>query len=134
MSAQESFQFRNYVLKRMGDVGIQTQAELASKVGLRPPTLNRLIRGKVKDPELPTFVLLAEALEEPLWRVLEEAGYVIERPTDPTESDRQLARQIEAAPELRPIVDDLFALDADDRAAVVAFLQALRRRRGSAGS
>lgn len=131
MSAQDSHRFRNYVRKRMRERQIKDQATLAAKVGLKPPTLSRLINGKVEDPELPTFVLLAEALEDPLWRVLEEAGYKIERPADPSDSDRQLARQIELSPELRPIVEDLFALDADDRSAVVAFLQALRRRRGS---
>jgi transcriptional regulator with XRE-family HTH domain len=133
MPAQESHRFRNYVLKRMKDNGFQTQSDLAAKVGLNAPTLNRLITGKVKDPELPTFVLLAEALGDPLWRILEEAGYKVEQPTDPEASERELARQIEATPELRPIVEWLFDLDLADRVAVMTFVEILQRRRAELG-
>ena len=119
----------NHIKKRMGDLGI-TQKDLTDRFGFSKGTASRLLNGQIEDPELPTFVLLSEALEEPLWRLLEMAGYTVDRPTDPADSDRQLARQIEATPELRPIVRWLFDLDIDDRAAVVAFAEAWKQRRG----
>jgi transcriptional regulator with XRE-family HTH domain len=119
----------NFVKKRMGEVGV-TQKELTDIHKIPKGTVSRFLNGQVKDHELPTFVVFSEVLQVPLWRLLEAAGYEIERPTDPAESDRRLARQIEATPELRPIVQWLFDLDMDDRVAVEAFVEAWKRRHG----
>lgn len=119
----------NHIKKRMDELNI-AQKDLTDRFGISKGTASRLLNGQIEDPELPTFVLLSEALQEPLWKLLEIAGYKVERPTDPADSDRQLARQIEATPELRPIVQWLFDLDIDDRAAVLAFAEALKRRNG----
>lgn len=122
----------NFLRERLDERGWE-QKDLVTQSGLKKATISRLLNGQVDDPELPTFVALSEALEVPLWRLLEQAGYKIDRPTDPADSDRQLARQIEASPELRPIVQWLFDLDFDDRAAVMSFVEVLRRRRGGQG-
>jgi transcriptional regulator with XRE-family HTH domain len=122
----------NFILKEMQQRGWD-QKDLSAKSRIPKATISRLLNGQVSDPELPTFVALSTALEVPLWKLLEQAGYEVERPTDPVESDRQLARQIEATPEIRPIVQWLFDLDMDDRAAVMAFVEALKRRRGDRG-
>lgn len=119
----------NFLKRRMREVGV-TQVELTDRFKISKGTVSRWLNGNIGDPpELPTFVAFSEALETPLWRLLEQAGYKVERPTDPDESDRQLARKIEATPELRPIVQWLFDLDLNDRAAVMTFVEILQRRR-----
>lgn len=123
----------NFLKRRMKEVGVE-QKDLTDKFGISKGTASRWLNGLIGDPpELPTFVAFSEALQTPLWRLLEQAGYEVERPTDPAESDRQLARQIEATPELRPIVQWLFDLDLDDRAAVMTFVEVLQRRRAEQG-
>lgn len=119
----------NFIRKRMNEIQIK-QKDLSDKFGIQKSTASRWLNGNIGDPpELPTFVAFSEALQTPLWRLLEQAGYKIEQPTDPEASDRQLARQIEATAELRPIVQWLFDLDLADRVAVMTFVEVLQRRR-----
>lgn len=119
----------NFLKKRMKQEGV-TQKDFTDRFGIPKATVSRWLNGNIGDPpELPTFVAFSEALQTPLWRLLEQAGFEVERPTDPAESDRRLARQIEATPELRPIVQWLFDLDLNDRAAVMTFVEILQRRR-----
>ena len=119
----------NFLWKRMREEGV-AQKDLTSRFKIPGATASRWLKGNIGDPpELPTFVAFSEALNTPLWRLLEQAGYKVEHPTNPDESDRRLARQIEATPELRPIVQWLFDLDLTDRAAVMTFVEILQRRR-----
>lgn len=121
--------FANFVRKRMKEVQVE-QKELTVKFGIPGGTASRWLKGNLGDPpSLPVFVMFSEALQTPLWQLLEQAGYKIEQPTDPEASEREMARQIETTPELRPIVQWLFDLDLADRAAVMAFVEILQRRR-----
>lgn len=126
---EPNHRFANFINSRM-DVIDLAPIDLTTRFGIPVATVSRWRAGDLgENPELKNFVAFSEALESPLWEVLEQAGYPIERPTDPAETDRQLARQIEATPELRPIVQWLFDLDLDDRLAVMTFVEVLRRRR-----
>lgn len=121
--------FANFVRKRMKEVGVE-QKDLTATFGIPGATASRWLKGNLgTTPELPMFVMFSEALQTPLWQLLEQAGYKVERPTDPEASERQMARQIEATPELRPIVQWLLDLDLADRVAVMTFVEILQRRR-----
>ncbi len=122
-------QFANFIRKRMKDVPV-SQQELTTKFGIPSGTVSRWMNGNLGDnPTLQIFVAFSEALQTPLWKLLEQAGYRIEEPTDPEVAERELARQIEATPELLPIVHWLLDLDLSDRAAVMTFVEILQRRR-----
>lgn len=121
--------FANFIRRRMKEVQVE-QRDLVAKFSIPQATVSRWLKGVIGDPpSLPVFVMFSEALQTPLWQLLEQAGYKVERPTDPDFSERQMARQIEATPELRPIVQWLFDLDLNDRAAVMTFVEILQRRR-----
>lgn len=132
-SKEPNHRFANF-LKRCMEQANTDRAVLINNFDIAPATVSRWLKGNLgENPKLENFVSFAKALGVPLWQVLEEAGYTVERPTDPAESDRQLARHIEATPELRPIVQWLFDLDVDDRAAVMTFVEVLKQRRSEAG-
>jgi transcriptional regulator with XRE-family HTH domain len=107
--------------------------DLVRESGISAPTVWRILKAKPHRIKLQTFVVLAQALDVELWEILEVAGYPIEKPSPPAEADlrfaERLARQLDAFPELRPIVTWLFELPDADRRAVIAFLTTLREWR-----
>jgi len=118
----------NFISAKLAEKG-WSDSRLAKESGVGGATVSRLLKARPQQIQLQTFVALAGALEVELWRLLEVAGYPIEQPSPPAETDlrfaQQLARQLDSFPELRPIVRLLFDLDEADRRAVTAFLNAL---------
>jgi transcriptional regulator with XRE-family HTH domain len=104
--------------------------QLATRAGIPKQTVSNILNNPDLVPELPTYVSLAEGLGVSLTFLLERAGYVVERLDNPEESNRKIARQIEAFPWLQPIFQWLLDLDPEDRAGVVAYLESVRRQRG----
>lgn len=104
--------------------------QLATKAGIPKQTVSNILNNPDLVPELPTYVALAEGLGISLAFLLERAGYTIERLDNPEESNRRIARQIEAFPWLQPIFQWLLDLDPEDRAGVVAYLESVRKQRG----
>lgn len=104
--------------------------QLAARARLPKQTISNILNKPEMTPELPTYVALAEALGVSLAFLLERAGYTIEKMDDPEESNRRLARQIDAFPWLQPILGWLLDLDPEDRAGVEAYLESVRRQRG----
>jgi len=107
-----------------------TQTRLAARSHLPKQTISNIITDPSNTPDLPSLVAIADALEISLARLLERAGYTVDRTDDPEESTRQLARQIEAFPWLQPILMWLIELDLEDRAGVIAYLKSVRQQRG----
>ena len=110
-----------------------TQSRLAARAHLSKQTLSNIINDPSIAPDLPTLVSLADGLNMSLARLLERAGYAVERTDDPEESIHQLARQIDAFPWLQPILTWLIELDLEDRAGVIAYLKTVRQQRGLDG-
>lgn len=124
-----SVELSNYLKDEMARRG-WSLTKLANKAGLPKQTVSNVINKPEQTPDLPTFVGLADALEISLARLLERAGYTVERLDDPEESSRRIARQIEDFPWLQPIFQWLLDLDPEDRAGVAAYLGSIRHHRG----
>lgn len=96
-------------------------SDFALQSGIPKQTLSNIINNPSSKPELATFVRIADGLNMPLWKILEIAGYRIFAPGEEEDSIR-LARTVDSFPWLKPILERLLALNPQDRAAVLAFL------------
>lgn len=98
--------------------------DLAAKAEIAPSAVSKLMTDKEREPRLSTLAALAAALEIPLRRVVEAAGFPVEVGT----ADAQLTALAAAVPGLEPFLAHLGDLTPDDRAAVLAMAEALSRR------
>jgi transcriptional regulator with XRE-family HTH domain len=106
-----------------------SQTDLAAEAGLPKTTVSRLLNDRVDEPELSTLMKLSVALEIPLIRLIELAGFPVEAPAPPAAQHQRLTILAESLPWLTPIVEQLAALEPADLESVLTYLEVLRQRR-----
>jgi transcriptional regulator with XRE-family HTH domain len=106
--------FANFLRRRMRLVDVE-QKDLTDTFSISKGTVSRWLNGNIgAAPQMPTFVAFSAALQTPLVQLLEQAGYPIEWPTEPSDRHLRLARKLDAYPWLVERLDDLMRLSDDE--------------------
>jgi transcriptional regulator with XRE-family HTH domain len=117
---------RTYLRQKLKERG-WTQADLAAYSGINKMNITRLMgsgKERTQVPDLATLDAYARALEVPLYRLIEEAGYEVHCPRDNPEAI--LARQIIDRPLLREICNEMIMLDEKDHQQIRSFIRGLK--------
>lgn len=96
--------------------------DMESRTGVSKALLNNLINGKVVEPRLSTLVGIARAVDLPLGRVIELAGFDLGLPTSPdalAEGRAQAAATVQHQRWCR-LLERLAGLDPDELDALLA--------------
>lgn len=118
----------NYLRAKMS-LRNMNQADLARATGLPEGTVSRYLNEPVPQPKLMTLVAISEGLQVPLVEIIQAAGFKVRSDASEEESaDDEALLMLRSLPWVREILDDLAQLSEDDRRAVLAYLDALRRR------
>lgn len=107
-----------------------TYRDLEDKTGVSRNALYDMQRGKTKTPKLETLYRIAQALEVPLNRILTVAGFPVDPLPDNNAQAKRLAELADALPWIAQVVDDLSQLTPDQKEGVLAYLEAVMRRKG----
>lgn len=97
-----------------------TNRSMGERAGVSNSVISDLRNGK--QPDLSTMVGLANALGQPLWRIMEWAGYDVGLTAAAEDQARALASLAETSPEWSDLVNLLLAADSQDRRAVLNYL------------
>src|SRR5579859_389667 len=76
-------------------------------------------------PTLDVLEKLAGAFDVPLWKMIEMAGVHLQLPATPSAQAQRLTALLEHEPAYQPLIDRLLALQVDDLAGVLAYIEAL---------
>lgn len=106
-----------------------SQQDLAERSGIPDATLSRILTGQVDEPKGSQISRIAKALGVPFWQLMQIAGYTTATPDDPDEEQQRIATIIAADPGLQPVMDQVSRLNANDRLAVLAYIELLRQQR-----
>lgn len=87
-------------------------------------TISAIINGKKADLDI--LVKISKALNVPLWRIMELAGYDLGVGQTADIINQRIVSLIAAVPELGPLLDELAAGDRGDIVAVLAYLESQR--------
>ena len=117
----------NFLKRRMKLVNVG-QKDLTDKFSISKGTVSRWLRGNIgASPKLPTFVAFSEALQTPLGQLLEQAGYPIDQPTEPSDRHLHLARKLDAYPWLAERLDDLMRVSDVEFRELMEYVEFRRR-------
>jgi transcriptional regulator with XRE-family HTH domain len=97
-----------------------TNRAMGERAGVSNSVISDLLHGK--EPRMETMVGLAHALGQPLWRIMEWAGYDVGLTAAAEDQARALASLAETNPEWSDLVSLLLAADTQDRRAVLNYL------------
>ncbi|NJL32526.1 MAG: XRE family transcriptional regulator [Chloroflexaceae bacterium] len=95
--------------------------------------LTKILKRETKQPELDTLEHIAQALQAPLWRVIEMAGFDLQLPATPSSLSRRLQSLLEREPAYQHLAEHLLNLHPDDLNGILTYLEAqeLQRKRGA---
>lgn len=101
-----------------------TLRDMESRTGVSKSLLNNLINGKVVEPRLSTLVGIARAVDLPLWRVIDLAGFDLGLPTSPEAVAEVRARSAATVPHQRwcRLLERLAGLDPDELDALLSLM------------
>jgi transcriptional regulator with XRE-family HTH domain len=109
-------------------------SDLEAQTGVSRGALRNLLENDDAVPTLGTLRRLATRFEMPLLRMVELAGFDLGTPhTLPPGAIEKIIELAQAMPELREALEHLVDLPPDEIAGVLAYLEALKRRRDAAG-
>lgn len=102
-----------------------------AQLGVSRAALSNILTNAEVTPRLDTLEQLATALNLPLWKMIELAGFDLDLTTTPEDKAARLLSLARRQPAYQPIVDHLLDLHPDDLEGVLVYLEAaeLRRKR-----
>lgn len=103
--------------------------EAERHTGVSRNTYARLATEPDFRPDMETMIKLARAFDEPLWRILEMAGYDMGMGTATHDQMLRLGSLLARQPWLRRAVDHLERIDEGQMEALLVYLETLERLR-----
>lgn len=108
--------------------------DLEVQTGVSRGALRNILEKPDAVPTLETLLRLSRRFKLPLWRMVELAGFASGVPTDtPQGRTARIIALAQAMPQLSDALDLLVELSADEVEGVLAYLEALKRRRDQNG-
>lgn len=102
--------------------------------GVSRNALNQILKEETGVPTLETLYRLGDAFGVPLWRMVELAGYTSGIvPDNPQGQIERVIKLSQSMPQLAVLLDQVLELPPGELNGVLAYLEALNRRRGDAG-
>ena len=101
--------------------------DLARAAKMNPSSLYKVINTPTQIPNLKTLNIIAKAADIPLGKLIEACGFPLEPVPEGDEWKVQIEAMISVAPELRDLLGSYVSLNDENRAAVMAIVQAFVR-------
>jgi transcriptional regulator with XRE-family HTH domain len=104
--------------------------------GVSRNAIDNILKNAETVPNLETLHRLAVAFQVPLWRIVELAGFasgVVPNGDTPQGRIHRVMKLSQAMPQLAELLDLALELPPSDVEGVLAYLEALKRRRDAAG-
>ncbi len=108
--------------------------DLEAKSGVSRGAIRNMLNNDEAIPTLETLDRLGDVFGMPLWRMVELAGFQSGMPSvQPQATIERVVVLARSMPELEEILDQVLELPPSEMAGVLAYLEALKRRRDDRG-
>jgi len=102
------------------------------EIGISKTAVRNILEKPNVVPELETLSKIASALDLPLWRVIEVAGFDLDLSRAPLEKAQLLASLVATVPELDSQLHRLDQWSREDLQGLLAYIEVVEKRRGRA--
>lgn len=110
-----------------------SKRKLEAHTGVSRGAIDKILDGSTEAPTLETLARFSETLKVPFWRIMEMAGPDMGVPPTLTGQVQRVLALAQAMPQLEVVVDQILELRPEEMEGVLAYLEALKRRRDAAG-
>jgi transcriptional regulator with XRE-family HTH domain len=110
------------LLKTYMDEQHLTLRDMEQRSGVSRSLLHSLIHGRETEPKLATLKGIAQAVEVPLWRVIELAGVDLELPQELSYDAERLSLMVNKSQLLQRLLPQMLAVDEKKLSAILNFI------------